>query len=263
MGPLRFLLVGSPVSHSLSPVMHAAGMDAAGITGTYEVLDTDAHGLERAIDALRSGELHGVNVTMPLKDAAFRLVDHLTPEARCARSVNSLRVSQGKVEGHSTDVAAMSAIAASRCPQAREALVLGGGATARAVLCAIGGLRTYLSARDGSQAEAAASVAPGTAVLAWGSGVAGAMVVNATPLGMSGEGLPVSPVLAAGCLVDLAYGQEETPSVARARRAGVPVADGVEFLSQAAAASLAWWTGADVHSSVMLEAARNTQERRS
>ncbi|MDX1468659.1 MAG: hypothetical protein R3258_04910 [Acidimicrobiia bacterium] len=259
-GSFRFLLVGSPVGHSLSPLMHAAAMDAAGITGTYEVLDTGPEGLERTVEALRVGELQGVNVTMPLKDAAFRLADEVTPEARCARAVNSLRFRGGKIEGHSTDVSAMSAITRSRCHQVTEALVLGGGGAARAVLCALGDVTTYVSARDRTQAESAAAVAPGTSQLPWGSGVAGAMVVNATPLGMGGEDLPGTPVSAAGCLVDLSYASGETPAMARARRSGIPVVDGVEFLSLAAAASLAWWTGAHVDSAVMLEAARNTQD---
>lgn len=262
MGRLRFLLVGHPVTHSLSPVMHTAAMESAGIEGTYDIRETDADGLQEAVQALRDGAIHGVNVTMPLKRDAFRLADLVTPEAECAGSVNTLRLSEGKVEGHSTDVTAMAALAGSLCPRATEALVLGGGGAAQAILCALGDRRIYVSARDPQQAEATATSSPGSQVLAWGSGVAGAILVNATPLGMRGEDLPGIPLAAAAGLVDLAYGAAETPAVARARTSGLPVADGVEFLSLAASASLAWWTGAHVHSTVMLEAARKTQENR-
>ena len=90
-----------------------------------------------------------------------------------------------------------------------------------------------------------------------GVGVSGALVVNATPLGMGGERLPEAITATASGIIDLPYGPGETLTVAGARDAGLPHMDGVEFLVLQAAASFEWWTGVPAPIEVMVRAARN------
>ena len=94
-------------------------------------------------------------------------------------------------------------------------------------------------------------------IVLFGVAVPGAIVVNATPLGMRGEALPGTLIQDAAGLVDLAYGPRVTPATALARESGLPVVDGLEFLTLQAAESFTWWTGVEAPYPAMLAAARN------
>lgn len=199
-----------------------------------------------------------MNITMPLKREAARLAEVLTPEARASGSVNTLRYGSGVVEGHSTDVVAFRmAFSDARFDGASPVLILGSGGAAAAALAGVTGRVVYLAARSLDRAAALANGAdPGVEVISFGTAVAGALVVNATPLGMEGESLPDEITTLASGVIDLAYGSEETHTVSEARRTGLPVMDGVEFLVLQAAASFHWWTGLAAPVDVMLDAAR-------
>ena len=137
-------------------------------------------------------------------------------------------------------------------------LVLGAGGAAAAVVTVIEGRSIFLSARRGHAARELAGRAGRTVtVLPFGEAVPGAIVVNATPIGMNGESLPASLVEGASGLVDLAYGPVDPPSTVRGRVLGLPVVDGVEFLALQAGESLTWWTGLAAPLDVMLAAAKN------
>ena len=116
----------------------------------------------------------------------------------------------------------------------------------------------YVAARDIQRASALAErIDRGAAVVPFGVGVSGALLVNATPLGKDGTSLPEAVTMTASGVVDLAYGADETHTVAVARAAGLPFVDGVEFLVLQAAASFEWWTGATAPIEAMVQAARN------
>lgn len=251
---LRLALLGDPVDHSLSPVMHRQALEDAGLNGEYLAIQADRGRLEKEVERLRSGTLDGANVTMPLKEAAADLCDRLTPEAARAGAVNSMRAEQGELIGHSTDVVAFGGLLGdwSDAPL----LVLGAGGSARAALAAAGPATVYVSARRLEAASGLASLHERTSILTWDTAVAGALVVNATPLGMGGERLPEGVLAVASGLIDLPYGEMPTPAVTEARGLGIPVVDGIEFLARQAAAAFTWWTGRPVDSAKLAEAAR-------
>lgn len=255
----RLALAGDPVEHSLSPAMHQAALHATGLSGSYRLLRCDEDRLRTVVDELRSGAWDGLNVTMPHKRLAAQLADELTPLARRSGSVNTMMMRRGSVWGHSTDAVAV-AQALSAPPFAGDSplLVLGSGGAAAAVLVAAD-REVFLAARDFEAAKTLASNHPHVDVklVEFGVAVVGAVVVNATPLGMSGEGLPDGVLDVAGGLIDLPYGPGVTPAVAAGRDRGLPVLDGYQFLAMQAAESFAWWTGRAVEAGVMAEAARN------
>lgn len=258
-GPVRLVLLGDPVEHSRSPAIHTAALRHLGLVGTYQARRADVAGLEEALAELRSGALHGANVTMPLKRAAAERADELTAEAAAAGSVNTLRFRRGRVEGHSTDLVAIgAALAEERFPNEAPLLVLGSGGAASASVVAAGDRLVHLSARDQERARRVIGLGanPGS-VLPWGAPVHGALVINATPIGMKGESLPHHVLREAAGLIDLAYGAGETGSIAWARGHRVPHLDGVEFLVRQAAVSFEWWTGRPAPFEVMHGAARN------
>ena len=255
---IRLAVLGDPIGHSRSPAIHNAALAHIGIRGRYEAIRAGATELSQAVAELRSGSLQGLNVTMPLKEEAARLADVLTAEASKSGSVNTLRRHDGLVEGHSTDViASRLAFSDHRFDASAPILILGAGGAAAAALVGAAGRVVFLSARRDDRALALADrVGAEAGLIRFGTGVARALVVNATPLGMGGEQLPGDVLGTASGIVDLAYGDETTPAVSAARDSGLPVMDGIEFLVLQAAASFEWWTGLVAPIEVMLEAAR-------
>ena len=135
-------------------------------------------------------------------------------------------------------------------------LVLGTGGAAAAALVAFDGSRLYVAGRrPGAGPALAAAVGVAAAEVPWGRPLPGALVVNATPLGMEEEALPAGVVEEASGLIDLPYGAGPTPAVAEARRRGLPVAGGLEVLVAQAALSFRIWTGREAAVEVMRRAA--------
>ncbi len=258
-GPFRFAVLGDPIDHSRSPAIHTAALDHLGIEGSYVATRAGTRELHAAVQDLRQGALDGFNITMPLKAEAAALADSLTEEAARAGSVNTMRARNGVIEGLSSDVIAFTrAIRDPRFDTGAPLLVLGAGGAAAAALVGATGRDVYLAARVESRAmELAERVGVDAGVIPFGTGVAGAVVVNATPLGMSAERLPERASQIASGIIDLAYGNIETPAVAQAHAKGLPVMDGIEFLVLQAAASFEWWLGLTAPIEVMAEAARN------
>ncbi|MEA1903854.1 MAG: shikimate dehydrogenase [Actinomycetota bacterium] len=253
----RFAVLGSPIAHSRSPAIHAEAMRLAGIDGTYEAIEADEDVLNRMIRMLRSGEIQGLNVTMPLKEPAARFSDTLTEEADSAGSANTLRYRDGSIEGHNTDLVAFQSIFHSAAFRDLEnVLILGSGGSARAALSVASGGNTYLSARSAVKAAALAEMFD-CQVVPWVVPVGGSLVVNATPLGMKGESLPAGILEAAQGLIDLPYGSGTTPAVEAMRSLGLPVIDGYEFLARQAAEAFLWWTGVVIALAPLVAAARN------
>ena len=223
----------------------------------YTAIQADGQRLRAVVEQMRAGEFDGLNITMPLKGLASELAEFPTSDAQSARSINTLRARDEVIEGHSTDKVAFDQIlSAPDFAPISNVLVLGAGGSARAAVAALSDRNIYISARNPDKTEELAE-RDGVAPVRWGAAVAGAMIVNCTPLGMSGEDLPEGLLDVATALIDLPYGTPSTPAVAAAVEAGIPAVDGYEFLARQAAASFEWWTGVPVDSESLTEIARN------
>jgi shikimate dehydrogenase len=257
--PLRFAVLGDPIDHSRSPAIHTAALDHLGLPGTYVAIRAGSAELRSSVEQLREGSFDGFNITMPLKQEAAELAESLTTEAERSGSVNTLRARNHVIEGHSSDViATATALGDPRFDPRVPVLVLGAGGAAAALLSGATTREIYLAARNVDRAHALVErIGIDAGVIPFGAGVAGALVINATPLGMGGENLPEEVLGVASGIIDLAYGQEETPAVALAASRGLPIMDGIEFLVLQAAASFEWWLGRPAPIEVMVTAARN------
>ena len=255
---LHFAVLGDPIEHSRSPAIHNAAMAHLGIDGSYVARRVRAGELSGVVSELRKGSLDGANVTMPLKLEAAALADDLTVEAAASGSVNTLRLRSGLVEGHSTDVVASArAFSDERFDQSAPILILGAGGAAAAAIIGAAGRVVYVAARSAQRATALVDKLGSGGVVPLGVGVSGALVVNATPLGMGGERCPRRSPRPLPASSTCPTGRSETLTVAGARAAGLPFMDGVEFLVLQAAASFEWWTGVPAPTEVMVRAARN------
>jgi len=222
-------------------------MSLGGLEGEYLLVRAGVAELATEVTGLRAGGWDGLNVTMPLKVAAARAADRLTRDAELSGSVNTLARRDGEVVGASTDAGTMAAlIAEPRFTRIGTILVLGAGGAAAAMMVGAGPDReVYVSSRRLGEARSLADRHGGEAV-PWGTVVPGALLVNATPIGMRGEELPSPVVDAAAAVVDLPYADGVTPLVARAGMLGLEWVGGHEFLVRQAIASFVWWTGIDL-----------------
>lgn len=258
-------VIGDPVRHSLSPVIHNAAFEAAGLDWVFVAFEVPAGGGAAAVAAMRALGLGGLAVTMPHKSDVARAVDRLTPVASRLGAVNTVAWSGDELVGDSTDGAGfLDALRADEGfdPAGRRCLVVGAGGAARAVILALaeaGAAEVVVANRTRSRAEAAVAVAPGVARLGTPDAAAAAdLVVNATPLGMGGDQtLPVDPArLGPGqVVVDLVYHPLVTPLLVAARARGAVAVGGLGMLIHQAAHQFRRWTGEDPPLGVMSAAA--------
>lgn len=250
---MRLVVLGDPVEHSRSPAIHTAALAAVGIEGTYSARRVDDAGMALAVDEVRYGRITGANVTMPHKRLAFELADRTTEGAMRSGAVNTLTRSEGEVWGYNTDIDGIRAVWATReFPVDAPVLVLGAGGAAAGALVALADRSVAISGRRrNAAADLLEQTRAGGSVVPWAESLPGAVVVNATPLGMEGESLPEGVMAAASGFFDLTYASVESPSLRRAREAGLPTADGKDLLLAQAAVSFEVWTGIPAPAAVM------------
>jgi shikimate dehydrogenase len=241
---LRLVLLGDPVAHSLSPQVHTTALEAVGLDGTYTARRVDSEGFVAALEELRGGRLDGANITMPHKGLAAGAADLLSSDAGRAQSVNTLVRREGRIMGESTDVDGIRR-AWGDLPEAPVVILGTGGAAAAALLALEGRPLRVAGRRPEAAVELIERVGVDARPVEWSEPVEGMVVVNATPIGMRGESLPDRLLAGARGLFDMPYATGQTPAVAAARSAGIPVVEGVEMLLHQAALSFRIWTGVD------------------
>lgn len=272
-------VIGDPIAHSRSPVMHNAAFRALGLDFAYCAFRVRPDDVGAAIAAVRALGLAGLNVTIPHKQAVIPHLDALSPVARLTGAVNTIVNRDGVLHGDNTDVPGLSRALdeAGLAPRAKLALVLGAGGSARATVAALARrTRTVVvAARRPEQADALiADLQPGVrarliavplADLATDDGpaakhlAAADVVVNTTPVGMhGGDFLPFAfAATPRGCLYyDLVYTERVTPFLAAAKRARRRGANGLGMLLHQGAVAFEQWTGVAAPVAVMRSALR-------
>ena len=246
-------VVGRPVAHSLSPILHNAWLEAAGVDGVYVAFSPDAFGFERFVHGMRGGAIRGVNVTLPFKEAALGLADQVSDAARRAQAANLLIFdTDGRVYADNTDGVGLLGDFAAQAPQydvtAGPSVVLGAGGAARgavSALLAAGSPRVWIVNRTLEKAEAiAADLGRNVSALPLNHAV-GAFrdtraIINATSAGLSGEGgldIPLELTSEHTVVMDMVYKPLETPFLKQARDLGRATVDGLEMLIRQAVPS--------------------------
>jgi shikimate dehydrogenase len=260
-------VIGWPVEHSLSPVIHNAAFAALGMDWVYVPLPVAPAQLPAALEGLGALGFAGANVTMPHKTHVAELIQDLSDDARRLRAVNTIIVGNDGLAAHNSDALGFERFLredAGFDPSGRSALLFGAGGGARA--CALGlsrgGLASLVVAvREPSRAEDLRSTLEGsdTQVLVVGfddvAGVAADLIVNATPLGVHGESLPLPALGPRVVAVDLLYRPRATPLRDAVREAGGAVFGGLGLLLHQAVIAFELWTGQAAPLPVMSAAA--------
>ena len=256
---IRAGVMGWPVEHSRSPLLHGFWLRQHKIDGAYELLPVRPETLEAALRGLAAQGFAGCNLTVPHKQAALAIIDEVDASAARIGAVNTVIVRRdGALEGRNTDAfgfrenlrAAEPAWRASAGP----AVVLGAGGAARAVVAALlddGAPEIRLINRSPGHAAALAAALGGPiAVIEWRDRAAAlgnaALLVNTTSLGMTGQpplDLALDALPQTAIVNDIVYAPLETPLLAAARRRGNPVVDGLGMLLHQARPAFAAWFG--------------------
>ncbi len=260
-------VLGWPVDHSLSPVIHNAAFVSLGLDWVYVPLLVTPAELPAALRGLAALGFAGANVTMPHKTPTAELIDDLSEDARLLRAVNTIVVGADGLAGHNSDAAGFERFLRDDVgfdASGRSALLFGAGGGARA--CALAAARSGLAnlsvaVREASRADdlrAALKGTPTTMQVVGFDDAAGTeadLIVNATPLGLHGEELPLSSLHPGVVGVDLLYRPGATPFQTRVRDAGGVAFGGLGLLLQQAAISFELWTGRSAPLAVMSAAA--------
>lgn len=254
----RAFVVGHPIKHSRSPLIHGIWLKAYGIDGSYEAIDVEPTGLPALFARLRAGEFVGGNVTIPLKEEVLALCDSIDPLARTIGAGNTLVANNGKVHGFNTDFVGFLGNLDQKAPGWSEALdqviVLGAGGAARAVLVALrhrGIGSIHLLNRTPGRARALAHEFGGP-IRAGGLETFGALapaaglVVNTTSIGMHGtrfDELALDRLPKSAIVTDIVYVPLVTPLLADAKARGLCVVDGLGMLLHQAVPGFEAWFG--------------------
>lgn len=246
-------VIGWPVAHSRSPLLHGTWLERHGIDGAYLPLPVRPEDFAECVAALVRMGFAGANVTIPHKQAAFALCDEVSEGARRAGAVNTLVFREGRVIGSNTDgVGFLENLRAHGIdPAAGPALLLGAGGAARAIGAALAELGVAVSYcnRTAANAAALATTLSGRAIL-WEDRAASladhALLVNTTSLGMAGHGaldLALDHAAVGLAVADIVYVPLETPLLAAARARGLRTAGGLGMLLHQAVPGFAAWFG--------------------
>ena len=236
-------IVGNPVVHSLSPVIHNAWLAAGGIDGAYvPFAPADAAGFEALVAAGRAGLIMGLNVTAPFKEQAFALADQATEAARLTSSANILQFENGRVLADSSDGTGLMRGLKEQAPDLdlaeRPVVMLGAGGAARAGSGALveAGAEVRIVNRSPERAEAlAADLGPSVRVMTADDAFDGAaLVINALSVPPSIDFDRIAP---GTVVMDMTYKPLATSFLTAARERGLLTVDGLAMLIGQAAPS--------------------------
>lgn len=275
-----FSIIGYPLGHALSPVIHNAAYEAMGLDARYEAWNTPPEEVGAAIERMRANDEHlGMNVTVPHKQAVMQYLDAVDDTARAIGAVNTIHKRDGQLIGYNTDCSGyIRSLLEAGCPvKGKSALIVGYGGAERAIaygLAEAGVTSIAICGRRPEGVEEAVNqlratsrwpmnldaVTEDATDLRWAVQAAD-IVVNCTPIGMLHSGTEgTSPVpgemLQRGQWVsDAVYNPLETELLRLARQCGAHAVDGLGMLIYQAADAIKIWTGQNPPVDIMRKAA--------
>ena len=289
---LRFVLLGHPVAHSLSPVIHHAAYETLGLSHRYELRDAvDVKALASACAELRAGTIAGANVTIPWKREALKLADHADASASAVGAANVLvRSPAGEIVAYNTDVPALAREIGEHTAAPARGLVLGSGGAALAAVAALARLgvkelgvsarRFDVKVSRDSWPGAEDFDRLGAMLVAWPDSTSNELgdfaesadvIVQATSAGMHGAGpgtavsgvVPWSRLGRRTLAYDLVYNPADTEFLQAARAHALPALGGLGMLVGQAAFAFELWLGVAPDRAAMRRAAEVELSRRS
>ncbi len=245
----KFLVIGNPVEHSLSPILHNYWIKNNGIDAIYEKQKLNEDELEQLITQVREKKINGINVTIPFKKAIIPFLDQLSTEAESTQSVNTIYLKDNKVIGHNTDIFGFeTSIKKSRYNLSdKEVLILGAGGVVPSIIFALNKMKISkikISNRTKEKAENIKTIFKNLEIIEWGEVPNFDMIINATSIGLKkGDklNLDFSLISKNKFFYDVIYNPKETNFLKTGQSLGNITLNGkLMFIYQALSAFKIW-----------------------
>ena len=244
----KYLVIGNPIDHSLSPKLQNWWLKENNIDATYDKIKLEVHEIKKFIQEIKEQKVAGCNVTVPFKKTVIPFLDKLSPEAEQTQSVNTITFDNGDLVGHNTDIAGFdSAIRKLNFSvNGKKVLILGAGGVVPSIIFALQNMNVQeitISNRTKEKAENLKVLFNNIKILEWGNLTDFHMVINATSLGLNNEKINLN-FLSSGndrLFYDVIYNPQETQFLKMGKQLGYKTENGkTMFVYQALEAFKLW-----------------------
>ncbi len=245
----KYLVIGNPIEHSLSPELHNFWIKKNNIKAKYEKMKIGYSDIEKVILNVKNGSIDGVNVTVPYKKAIISYIDHLTPEAEKSKSVNTIYKDNNKIVGHNTDIAGfeLSLRNLKYNLKGKKALILGAGGVVPSIILALRNMQAseiVLTNRTMKKAEEIKLFFSNIKIIEWGKIENFDIIINATSVGLKkNDELKINyeNLGSNKFFFDIIYNPKETNFLKKAKQLGHKTENGMMmFIYQAHQAFTLW-----------------------
>ncbi|MDC6475864.1 shikimate dehydrogenase [Candidatus Pelagibacter sp.] len=245
----KFLVIGNPIDHSLSPKLHNYWIKKYKINAVYEKNLLNNNEIGGLIFNIREEKIHGLNVTIPFKKTVIPFLDELSEEAKISQSVNTIYKKDNKIIGDNTDIEGfkLSLEKSEQKVKNKKALILGAGGVVPSIIIALKKMqieRIYLSNRTELKATELKKNFPGIEIIKWGETLGFDIIINATSIGLKEEdeiNINYQQISKDKFFYDVIYNPPETNFLKNAKKHGGITKNGkMMFIYQAQKAFFIW-----------------------
>jgi len=245
----KFLVIGNPIQHSLSPKLHNYWFRENNIKAVYDKKEINEKEIKSIISDIKNEKISGINVTVPFKKSVIQFMDELSPESSESQSVNTIYFQSGKLVGHNTDISGFElGIKYSKYDVKNKIVfILGAGGVVSSIIIALkkmGAEKIIISNRTKSKAEDLKSIFNKLEIIDWGETPNFDMIINATSIGLKNEDgikLDYSKIEPNKFFYDVIYNPKETIFLKRAKLFGNRAENGkMMFIYQAHQSFTIW-----------------------
>ena len=249
----KFAVIGDPIKHSLSPMMHRWVFKQLNLNATYEKINVNENELKKIISRINDGSLSGVNVTIPHKTNILSLLDEVNPRAKKIGAVNMVMKSKSKIIGNNTDWYGFSmAIIRNKIEfDNRSVILLGFGGVAKSILFALKnfGVKNVIILKRNFSEKISISGVPFISLNRADQVINDdSIIINTTPLGMNDNRSAIDKSLLnkKQILIDVIYNPLETKFIKLGKEKGAKTYNGLDMFIEQGLASLDLWFGSSI-----------------
>ena len=245
----KYLVIGNPIEHSLSPKLHNYWFEKNNIDANYGKRRIDKSEIQEIISEIKDNKLNGINVTVPFKSDVIPFLDTLSKESQITQSVNTIYLHNKKLVGHNTDIKGfeLSLKEIQFNLKNKSIFILGAGGVVPSIIYALGKLdvsKIILSNRTKQKADNLKKIFPNISVVDWGDQPEFDVIINATSLGLNSEDnidLNFKSINTEKLFYDVIYNPKETNFLRTGKDLGCRVSNGkMMFIHQALEAFKLW-----------------------
>ena len=247
----KYLVIGNPIEHSLSPKLHNHWIKENNIKATYDKREINDNDIRGIISEIKNEKIHGINITIPFKKSVIPFLDELTPLAKEAQSVNTIFKKKKRIIGDNTDIGGFekSLKNINYDVKNKKAFILGAGGVAPSIILALkklGASKIYLSNRTKEKAKELSKNHSNIEIIEWGKNVDFDLIINATSLGLKEDDkirLDFSKNAPNKFFYDVVYSSGKTNFLINAKKLGNKTENGKMMFVYQAQLSFKIWHG--------------------